>query len=120
MSTPADVVVEVRGPLVVARLGGEVDASNAGWIGGRLRLELTNRSETLVVDLSAVTYIDSAGIALLFALAEALRTHRQEMQLVIREGSPIARMATLTGLADSIPTRPSLEAVVVDERPSSP
>ena len=120
MSTPADVVVEGRGPLVVARLVGEVDASNAGWIGGRLRLELTNRSETLVVDLSAVTYIDSAGIALLFALADDLRTHRQELQLVIRESSPIARMAALTGLSDAIPTRPSLEAVVVDERPSSP
>jgi anti-anti-sigma factor len=119
MSTPADVVVEVRGPLVVARVAGEVDASNAGWIGGRLRVELTNRSETLVVDLSAVTYIDSAGIALVFALADDLRTHRQQLQVVVSEGSPIARMAALTGLSDAVPTRPSLEAVVVDEPSSS-
>ena len=119
MSTPADVIVDVRGALVVARLAGEVDASNAGWIGGRLRTELTNRSETLVVDLSAVTYIDSAGIALLFTLADDLRTHRQQLQLVIREASPIARMAALTGLSDAVPTRPSIEAVVVDEGSSS-
>jgi anti-anti-sigma factor len=110
VSTPADVVVERRGELVLARLTGEIDASNAGWIAGRLRAELSNRSEALVVDLTAVTYIDSAGIALIFELADELRTHRQQLQLVIREGSPIARMASLTGLSASVPTRGSLDA----------
>ena len=120
MTTPADVHVERRGELVVARLVGEIDASNAPWLGGRLRAELTNRSDALVVDLSTVTYIDSAGIALLFELAEDLRTHRQQLQLVIPEDSPIARMATLTGLSDAVPTRGSLQAVGADERASSP
>lgn len=119
MTTPANVVIEGQGGLLIARVTGEMDASNQRWIGGRLRNELTNRSETLVVDLSGVAYIDSAGIALLFELAEQLRTHRQQMQLVIREDSPIARMAVLTGLSAAVPTRGSIEAVVPDEQRSS-
>ena len=115
MSTPADVTVTRRGEYVIARIGGEVDASNAGWIGGRLRAELSNRSDALLVDLSAVTYLDSAGIALMFELAEELRTHRQQLELVIPEGSSIARMAALTGLSGAVPTRSSLEAVAADE-----
>jgi anti-anti-sigma factor len=118
VTTPADLRVQRRGECVIANLTGEIDASNSGWLAGRLRAELTNRSDALVVDLSGVTYIDSAGIALLFELAEDLRTHRQQLQLVIAEGSPIARMAALTGLSAAVPTRGSVD-VVADDRSAS-
>src|SRR3954467_8481673 len=101
---------ERRGSLAVARLHGEIDASNTEWLGGRLRALLSNRSNALAVDLSETTYLDSAGIALLFALASELRLHQQQLLLVVPEGSPIARMLELTGLGASVPIHRDVDA----------
>jgi anti-anti-sigma factor len=92
----------------VARLQGEIDASNVKEMGDRLRSLLSNRSVALVIDLSGTTYLDSAGINLLFALADELRGRQQRLVLVIADGSPIARMITLTGLDQTTAVRPTL------------
>ena len=106
---------ERHGDLAVARVDGEIDASNVKWVETRLRTLLTNQSVGLVVDLSATTYLDSAGIALWFALAEDLRQHQQQLRLVVVERSSIARMVTLTGLDEAVPTHPTLEQALNDE-----
>ena len=108
MSTLARLEDEWHGEIPVARLQGEVDASNVQEIGDRLRGLLSNRSVALVIDLSATTYLDSAGINLLFALAEELRSRQQRLALVVADGSPIARMIALTGLDQTAPVRPAL------------
>ena len=70
----ARIVVESHGEdVVVARIEGEVDMSNAPAIGNRLRELLTNRSVALIVDLGPTSYLDSSGVALLFALFDELR-----------------------------------------------
>jgi anti-anti-sigma factor len=109
----AQIVDERRGEIVIAKVQGEVDASNAAWLGTRLRALLTNRSDALAVDLSATTYLDSAGIALMFALAGELRQRQQQVYLVVADGSSIARMVTLTGLDDAVPTHPTIEAALM-------
>jgi anti-anti-sigma factor len=112
VSALAEIVEERLGEVVVAQLHGEIDASNAAWAGARLRALLTNRSDALAVDLSGTTYLDSAGIALLFALASELGQHQQRLHLIVAGGSSIARMVTLTGLDTTVPTHPSREAAV--------
>ena len=112
MTLLAQVVDERRGDVVVARVSGEIDASNARWLDDRLRAALSNQADGLVVDLTATTYLDSAGIALLFGLAAALNQHQQRLSLVVAADSPIARMVRLTGLADAVPTHPTLEAAL--------
>jgi anti-anti-sigma factor len=91
----ARVEEDSRGDVPIARVHGEVDASNARDIGSRLRTMLSNRSETMVVDLSPTTYIDSAGLNLLFALAEEMRSRQQRLVVVVPDDSPIARMVTV-------------------------
>jgi anti-anti-sigma factor len=108
----ANVVDERRNGVAIADVSGEIDASNTRWIEARVRALLTNHSTALVVDLSAVTYLDSAGIALLFQLGSELRLHQQQLHLVVAEGSPIARMVTLTGLDRTVPTHATREAVL--------
>jgi anti-anti-sigma factor len=108
VSTLARLDDEWHDEVPVARVQGEVDASNVKEIGDRLRGLLSNRSVALVIDLSAITYLDSAGINLLFALAEELRGRQQRLALVVAERSPIARMVTLTGLDQMVPVRPTL------------
>jgi anti-sigma B factor antagonist len=98
----------------VARLQGEVDASNVKEMGDRLRSLMSNRSVALVIDLSGTTYLDSAGINMLFALAEELRGRQQRLALVVAGGSPIARMIALTGLDQTIRVRPTLADALSD------
>jgi anti-sigma B factor antagonist len=92
------------GEVIVAAISGEIDSSNTQWLAMRLRALLTNRSDALAVDLTETTYLDSAGIALLFALGDELRQRQQKLHLVVRPGSPIARMVRLTGLDTAVPT----------------
>ena len=96
----------------VARLAGEIDASNVDDIGDRLRAMTSNRSFALVVDLSGIAYVDSAGINLLFALGEELGARQLRLAIVVRDGSPIARMISLTGLDAAVTTHATLPAAL--------
>jgi anti-anti-sigma factor len=91
---------------------GEIDASNAWWVQERLRAPVTNRCEGLAVDLTGTTYLDSAGIAMLFELAAELHRHQQQMRIVVLAGSPIARMVELTGLGQAVPSHASLDDAI--------
>jgi anti-sigma B factor antagonist len=114
MTMIARLVEEHRGDYPVARIQGEIDASNVVWLETRLSAMLDNQSHGLIVDLADTTYLDSAGIALLFGLAATLRRHQQELRLVVISTSPIARMVALTGLASAVPTHESVEAATAD------
>jgi len=91
----------------IAMIEGEIDASNAANLGDGVRRLLTNRSGALVVDLIATTYIDSAGINLVFELADELRQRQQRLFLAVSKDSPIARMLAITGLAEAVPVLPT-------------
>jgi anti-anti-sigma factor len=110
----AQIAEERRGGVAIARVTGEIDASNVNWLEQRLRALLTNESARLTVDLTATTYLDSAGIALLFGLAAALEQHQQRLCLVVPDTSPIARVVRLTGLTDAVATHPTLEAALAE------
>lgn len=112
MTQLARVSEEQVGDVTVAAVDGEIDASNAGEIGDRLRAALTNRSFALVIDLSDTTYVDSAGINLLFALATEMGQRQQQLHLVIPEGSPLARLAAITALDQAVPTHPTRAAAI--------
>jgi anti-anti-sigma factor len=116
MSTLARLEDEWHDEVPVARVQGEVDASNVKEMGDRLRSLLSNRSVAMIVDLSATTYLDSAGINLLFALGEEMRSRQQRLALVVGATSPIARMITLTGLNRVMPVHPTLPDALGDVR----
>ena len=112
MTVLANSTGELRENMAVAHVEGEIDASNVVWVEERIRMPLTNRCHGLTVDLTGTTYLDSSGIAMLFRLATELHQHQQELRLVLAEGSPIARMATLSGLESAMPTHTSLDAAL--------
>jgi anti-anti-sigma factor len=100
------ILEEGDGNVAVAAVDGEIDRSNVPEIADRLRRLLTNHSDALVVDLSDTTYIDSAGINLLFALGAALAVRQQELHLVVVPGSPIERTLKIVGADRSFPFHP--------------
>ena len=108
MNPLARVDVEWHGDTPVAAVDGEVDASNVADVAAALRNLVTNRSSELVVDLSPTDYLDSAGINLMFALGDELRSRQLTLRLVIAPKSPIARMLSITGLDRVHPTYPTV------------
>ncbi|MFI0502421.1 STAS domain-containing protein [Streptomyces albogriseolus] len=85
-----------RGPDGTARLavGGEIDMSNAG----RLAEALDSCPGPLVVDLTEVEYLDSAGLSVLFA-------HADRLELIV---PPLLEpVLTVSGLAGLVPVRGS-------------
>jgi anti-anti-sigma factor len=120
VSRLADVHEEWDGDTPVARVAGEIDASNAAEIGARLRGLVANRDFGLVVDLTPTTYIDSAGINLLFVLGGELDARQQRLRLVVGPRTPIARMIELTGLDRMHPTYATVEEALADEGGARP
>jgi anti-anti-sigma factor len=112
MTWLARVVEDREGEIAIAGVEGEIDSSNVDEIADRVQAMLTNRSDALVVDLERTSYIDSAGINLLFALGAELEQRQQAMHLVVAPGSPIARMLSITGLDTTLPTHPTRAAAV--------
>ena len=98
-----------HGTTVVASLDGELDASSVGDVAVRVRRLVQNRELRLVGDLARVTYMDSAGINLLYAVADELRARQQQLHLVIAPGSPILRTLSIVGADRSFPVHPSLD-----------
>lgn len=79
----ATIHMEQHGETQVARVVGEVDASNASAFATQLKDVLPNSAMGLVLDLSEATYVDSSGVHLIFDLAEALRRRQQVLHLVV-------------------------------------
>lgn len=103
----------VHGPLVVAwhrygqdvivvALGGELDASNVASARGVLDEVVTDGAdEILVVDLSALEFIDSSGIALLVSLAQA-DGDGITLRVVPSEALAVSRVLRLTGIDEML------------------
>jgi anti-anti-sigma factor len=94
----------------VARLVGEVDASNARELGERLIHAVPNIAMGLVLDLSETTYVDSSGVQLLFELADRLRRRQQDLHLVVPPDSFVADVMDAVNLRSSV----QLDARVID------
>ncbi len=72
--------------------------SNAVQLRDELNAATRNDALGLVLDLSEVEYLDSAGIHLIHRLRDALHTHRQQLRLVIPAGSVVNNTLRLAGL----------------------
>jgi anti-anti-sigma factor len=104
------------GDVVVARLGGEVDLSNATEVGDELTASVPNSALGLVLDLTATEYLDSSGVHLVFELAERLRRRQQALRVVVPAGAPIRRVLRIVELDDSVPVLATVADAVVDIR----
>ena len=103
MSPLAQISTRAEQNAIVASLVGEVDISNAADIGSSLEGSVPQNALGLVLDLSSATYIDSAGVHLLFRLGGRLTRRRQQLRVVVPEGAPIFKIVNLAGLGWTVP-----------------
>ncbi len=102
----ADLRFGTEGPAIVACLSGEIDMSNASELAASIAGSATNDLLAVVLDVSEVEYLDSAGIQMVFSLRESLRVRGQQLLLVVPDGSPVndaLRLAGVVGLIEASP-----------------
>ncbi|MBK8159254.1 MAG: STAS domain-containing protein [Rhodospirillaceae bacterium] len=73
-------IKEEQGKIVIA-LEGDIDLENAGEVRKALLANLKQKKD-LLIDLSAVSYIDSSGIASLVEGLQVARKQKNELSLV--------------------------------------
>jgi stage II sporulation protein AA (anti-sigma F factor antagonist) len=104
-----DVLFTESGSVLIATLSGEIDMSNAERIGGTIAETASNQELGLILDLSPLYYLDSAGIHLVFRLRERLRARGQSLALVIPAESASNDAIRLAGVTIHIDTFESLD-----------
>ena len=100
--------LESDGNVELARVAGEVDASNVADLSRRLLAAVSNRSTALVLDLTETSYIDSSGINLIFDAAARMRNRRQQLRLVVPPRSFVCEVLSAVSMEDSVPIDPVL------------
>lgn len=103
MIGPADLQVEGDERVVVARLLGEVDLSNAAEVGARLTESVANDALGVVLDLSETRYLDSSGVQLVFELGERLTSRGQRLCIFAPDGAPVRRVLTVVEIETAVP-----------------
>jgi anti-sigma B factor antagonist len=112
MNPPVEISCAPSGNFVIARLNGEIDMTSAPGIHALLGRAVPNAAQGLVVDLSAVSYLDSVGMRLLFDVKRELQHHRQCLRLVVPEDAPIKHMIEIVNLGGHIALHPTLAAAL--------
>jgi anti-anti-sigma factor len=105
----ATVAFEELEGVFVARLKGEIDMTNAEELTRMIGRSVSNAALGMVLDLSEVTYLDSAGIRMLFELGSRLRQRGQRMSLAIADETAVRRVLQLTNVGAMIPVYRTVE-----------
>jgi anti-sigma B factor antagonist len=98
-----EVAVDVVADATVATVRGEVDLNTASRLQNGLRTAAAGAT-LLVVDLSGVEYLDSAGLAVLDTSAREMHALGGTLRLIVTEGSIVVRALRISGLSQTIPT----------------
>ena len=98
MTRLGDVTFKRESDVLVARITGEVDMSNAEDIGSAVLEATPHDAVGVILDLSDVQYLDSAGIYVIFGMRSRLRARGQNLRLSIPSGSPVDDALRLAGV----------------------
>ena len=96
--TVATVQVSAENGSLRIGLGGELDRANAATVEQEIFTAISDQPTAVSVDLTNVTYMDSAGKRILFTLASRLRESHVALELIVAFDSPIRRLIELSGL----------------------
>lgn len=95
--TVASVVTVATGPRMELAVSGEIDMVNAVIVQQQLLEAITNQPDSVRIDLSGLTFLDSAGLRILFALADRLEILQIELEVMVPADSIPRRAMELAG-----------------------
>lgn len=90
-----DIARDAQGA-VHARLTGELDMASAGDVRLRLYEAAGGGAHSLTIDLTDLSFLDSAGVELLFRLREDLAARQMRLTLIVPREARIRRALEVT------------------------
>ncbi|MGH4006811.1 MAG: STAS domain-containing protein [Pseudonocardiaceae bacterium] len=87
-------------------VSGEIDLANAAVVEDELRAAVSHQPTAVSVDLTELSYLDSAGVRILFGLASRLQALRIVLELIVPLDSPTRRLIELSGFESLAAIRP--------------
>lgn len=75
---------------------------------------LSGEDVGVVVDLSRIRYLDSAGIRVLFAISRRMEERRRRLAVVVPDGSPVTRLLSIAQLESRVNIHATLQAARED------
>lgn len=94
----ARVSVRAAGDHVHIDLSGDVDLANASEVEAKVLAAITNRATSVVLDLSQVTYLDSAGLQIVFSLTVKLRRLQIDLRIVAPDHTAARHAIDMAGM----------------------
>ncbi|HET9516255.1 MAG TPA: STAS domain-containing protein [Actinoplanes sp.] len=85
----------------LVRLAGEIDMANAPVIGAQIAAR-TASSGAVLIDLTAVSFLDSAGVRLLDTLVGAFGERRTPIRLVVPAAGPVRLILTICAFREDV------------------
>jgi anti-anti-sigma factor len=112
--------VDSAAPVPVIRLDGDIDLANATELYHEIIAEVGPDALGLVIDLTDVTHLDSAGLRMLYRIASRLAPRRQTLVLVASQASAVRRMLALAGFERTASLAATVDDAVAELRTASP
>jgi anti-sigma B factor antagonist len=97
------VTVTYESGAAVAVLEGELTLLNSLGVGKELEAAVEPGTATVVLDLGALTFLDSAGIQLLFRLNRLVGSWEGRLRLVVPPSAPVHRLIRIVDPGGYIP-----------------
>jgi anti-anti-sigma factor len=109
LSRLAELEVDEGEPVRVARVRGELDLSNTVDIGDALAAVGEEAALGLVVDMTELRHIDSAGVRLLFDLRRRLGLRRRHLALAVPPDARIRAVLEMSAVDEAVAVRESVD-----------
>ncbi len=112
-----------EGGQAVVSMPAEIDVTNANEVRETLRAAARQASSVLIIDMSATTFCDSAGVQAIIDVYNQVGARNRsaatptQLRLV---ATAVQRIITLVGIDQLIPVYPTLEAALAEPGQASP
>ncbi len=93
---PADIESQREGDSVTVAVAGEIDLSTADQLDAAIREAEETDTNRIVVDLSAMSFVDSTGLAVLLEAIKRTRRDGNRLSFVPSRHEAVTRLLALT------------------------
>ncbi len=108
----ADVSFERHGTIAIAALSGEIDMSNATSVRQRISELILPEDDAVILELSGLGFIDSAGLHAVFELGAILDERRQRLLVAVPAGGQVDRTVGIVGMPRAVSVHRSREEAI--------
>ena len=97
---PADIKSKREGDSVTVAVAGEIDLSTADQLDAAIREAEKTETNRIVVDLSALSFVDSTGLSVLLDAIKRSRRDGNRLSFVPSKHEAVTRLFALTGTTE--------------------